>query len=231
MGASGICEGETTILTPTISGGTWSASNSNATVSGGSVTGSAAGSVTISYGVSNICGTAYTVHPLTVNPLPDAGTITSPGTVCVGDAITLGSTATGGTWISKFGNTSISGSVVTGLTAGTDDLLYIVTNSCGSDTATTAIVVNTCITATSNTGTRPAPQILPNPASDKLFINTNGARYSMYTIINNLGQVVAEHVLDGGQTTVIISSLTPGIYHIRLTGEDGAAVLKFVHVE
>jgi hypothetical protein len=52
-----------------VPGGTWTTSNAGiATVSGGLVTGVTAGSVTISYSVSNSCGTRSASHSVTVVP-------------------------------------------------------------------------------------------------------------------------------------------------------------------
>ena len=68
-------------------GGSWSSSNTGvATVnpSSGVVTGVAAGITTISYTVSTpTCGSATASATLTVNPLPVAGPINGPSTVCV----------------------------------------------------------------------------------------------------------------------------------------------------
>ena len=229
-GTSAVCVGATTVLTPTIAGGTWASGDVSASVSGGTVTGLSAGTASISYSITNGCGTDYAIHPITVNPLPEAGTISATATVCVGATITVSSTATGGTWVSQYGKTTIAGNVITGQSSGSDDLLYIVSNSCGSDTAIASITVNPCINGITAI-IKPEVQIFPNPASDKLLINTNGLRYDRYSIINNLGQTIAEHPLDGNETTIIIRSLTPGIYTIRLSGEDGSITKKFVHIE
>lgn len=66
-GADSVCPGQTVTLTPSITGGTWSSSNTaKATVSAGAVTGVASGTVTISYGVGNMCGTSYATKTMTV---------------------------------------------------------------------------------------------------------------------------------------------------------------------
>ncbi|MCW3122169.1 MAG: surface protein [Flavipsychrobacter sp.] len=76
------CVGESIIqLSDATSGGTWSATNGNATVDGfGLVTGVTAGVDTISYTLSTGCGVQFVV---TINPLP--GPISGPDSFCVGD--------------------------------------------------------------------------------------------------------------------------------------------------
>jgi len=137
-----VCTGSTTTLSNAATGGTWSsASTSVATVgSTGVVTGVAAGTSTISYTLSGSSVTAV----VTVNPLPNAGTITGASAVCAGSTITLSNTTTGGTWSSS--NTAIatvgSTGIVTGVAGGTVTISYTVTNSCGTATAIKVITVN-----------------------------------------------------------------------------------------
>jgi uncharacterized protein YjdB len=69
-GADSICVGDTITLTNTVTGGTWSSSSTAiATVNGttGRAKGLAAGFATISYAVTNGCGTTYATHPLFVS--------------------------------------------------------------------------------------------------------------------------------------------------------------------
>jgi hypothetical protein len=70
-GSSAVCAGSTITLSNTTTGGTWSSSNTAiATVgSTGIVTGVASGTVTISYTVTNSCGTATAIKVITVNAL------------------------------------------------------------------------------------------------------------------------------------------------------------------
>ncbi len=68
VGPSSVCSGYSTTFTEAIAGGTWSSSNSSiATVSPtGVVTGISAGSATISYTLTNSCGTNAAIQPLSV---------------------------------------------------------------------------------------------------------------------------------------------------------------------
>lgn len=145
-GSSNLCSGSTITLSNTVSGGSWSSSNAAiATVDGtGEVSGITAGSVIITYIVSNECGTATTTKALTVNPAPSAGTITGASSVDIGSTISLANAVSGGSWSSS--NTALatvsSAGVVTGIAAGSVTISYAVTNACGTAVATKIITIN-----------------------------------------------------------------------------------------
>ncbi len=141
-GDTSVCVGATIVLSDLASGGVWSTTNSNATVSGGIVTGAITGPDSILYFVTNSCGTAFAIHGITVNPLPNAGTITGVTSVCVGATIVLSDVASGGTWSATNANAIVSGGAVTGVIAGIDSIQYSVTNSCGTDIASYSITIN-----------------------------------------------------------------------------------------
>ncbi len=69
-GLDTVCVSETITLSNVVSSGTWSSSNSSlGALSGtGIVTGVAAGNITVSYAVTNSCGTDYAFRPVTVMP-------------------------------------------------------------------------------------------------------------------------------------------------------------------
>ncbi len=146
-GASSVCVYATTTLSSSGSGGSWSSSNTGrATVdaSTGDVTGVSVGSVTISYSVSGTCGTGVATQSMTVNPLPNAGTITGPSSVCETSSITLSDGVSGGTWSTSAASTAsvTTSGVVSGVAAGSATISYAITNSCGTDYATRSITVN-----------------------------------------------------------------------------------------
>ena len=154
-GTSSVCIGATTTLTDGVSGGTWSSSSTGiATVSGGVVTGVSAGSAIISYGVTNVCGTAYATKTVNVSPAPTAGTISGSSSVCTGLTTTYTESVTGGIWGSTNGNASMSGGgILTGVTAGVDTIEYIVINSCGSAVTSMVVTVNPSPSTGTITGT------------------------------------------------------------------------------
>ena len=141
-GSGFVCVLATGTLNDAAVGGTWTSSDlGTATISGstGIVTGVGAGLVTISY--STGCGSTETTT-LTVNALADAGTISGPVTFCTGTSVTLADTASGGTWGYSGTGITLSGPVVTGISAGLDTVFYSVTNSCNSSIAIWPVTVN-----------------------------------------------------------------------------------------
>ncbi len=156
-GATTICQGTTTTLADTASGGVWTSSNNAvATVSStGVVTGVSGGGVTISYGLTNTCGTAYATHSMTINPLPNAGAVGGGTTLCIGGSATMTETVGGGTWSSSNAAVATIGTtgVVTALAGGTATISYTVVNACGPASATATIIVRFPTTAGTITGT------------------------------------------------------------------------------
>jgi len=148
-GTATVCAGSTTVLTDTASGslGVWSSSNTAvATVSAGTVTGIAGGVATITYAVTNTCGTKDTTLTVNVTPLPSSGSITGLTTLCVNAVSTLTDTSDGGagTWSSSaiaVASVSATG-VITGMSAGSAVISYMVTNLCGSAVSTVNVTVN-----------------------------------------------------------------------------------------
>ncbi len=150
-GTSIVCEAATITLTDTTSGGVWSSSNTNATVTAGVITGVSVGADTIKYSVTVTCGTASTTRTITINPLPIAGTIAGASSVCAGSAIILSDAKAGGVWSSSNTTATVSGGVVTGRSAGVDTISYAVTNSCGTATATSTVTINALPSAIAGT--------------------------------------------------------------------------------
>ena len=147
-GAAMVCTGLSTTFTSNgTAGGTWSSSNpAAATVNAtsGVVTGVAAGNATITYTVTTGCGTATASAPITVNQLPDAGTISGPSAVCVSSFVNLSNNVSGGTWGSNASSiaTVNSAGKVSGITPGVATITYTVTSGCGTNTSTFTITVN-----------------------------------------------------------------------------------------
>ena len=145
-GTLSVCTGATTNLNDATTGGAWSSSNSSIASIGstGIVTGVAAGTATISYTVTNACGSISVTASVTVNPAPTAGTISGASTVCAGVTTAFTDAVGGGTWssaVTSIASVSSTG-VVTGVAAGTTNIIYTVTGICGTATAIRSILVN-----------------------------------------------------------------------------------------
>jgi len=146
-GNSNVCPGATINLSDTTNGGTWSSDNTAiATVnSSGIVSGVAAGTTHIVYTVTNGVCSDSVIKTITVLSPPVVSPISGPATVCVSATINLNSGPTGGTWSSD--NTAIatvsSSGAVTGIVAGSTNIVYSVTNGSGcTDSAIKTITVN-----------------------------------------------------------------------------------------
>jgi hypothetical protein len=83
--------------------------------------------------IANGCASMPQDVTVTVNALPDAGTITGASEVCLGSTITMGTTVPGGAWKSE--DTGIAtvdnAGTVTGVSVGNVDIWYTVSNSSG----------------------------------------------------------------------------------------------------
>ncbi len=116
-GADVLCAGSVIELAETVTGGLWSAANTNASVTdSGIVTGASGGADVISYTVTNICGTAIATHALTVNALPIVYGVTGGGVYCEGGAglhVGLASSQTGVSY-QLFNDGAASGSPLAG---------------------------------------------------------------------------------------------------------------------
>jgi len=145
-GAANVCEGSTTTLSSP-GGGSWSSSNSNASVdaSTGVVTGNSAGTARITYTLSTGCLISRTI---TVYALPAA--IGGTSVVCAGASAALTGSG-GGTWSSSNSNTTITpaSGIMTGVTAGTSVISYTLSTGCFT---TTIAIVNALPSVFSMTG-------------------------------------------------------------------------------
>ncbi|NDC41831.1 MAG: VCBS repeat-containing protein, partial [Chitinophagia bacterium] len=133
-GSSTLCTGLTFTLADATPGGVWgSLSPTIASIDAttGEATGLRTGTATITYGVSNTCGTRVVSFPVTValSPSPITG---STFTVCSGSSITLSSSTTGGSWFATAGTGSAAASagVVTGGAPGTAIVTYRLSSGC-----------------------------------------------------------------------------------------------------
>ena len=144
-GDSDVCAGSSITLTDGAIGGVWSSSNSSATVLSGIISGVSAGIDTISYTVTNSCGSIAAIAVVTVNPLPvTPSAIAGIETLCDGDTTTLSDLTAGDVWSSSVISiaTINATGIVTAIGIGTTTISYATTNSCGTATATVILTIN-----------------------------------------------------------------------------------------
>lgn len=225
-GSSTICIGSSSSLTSTEPGGTWAGTTGNATVSSsGSVTGATEGPDVIVYTVTNLCGSAVTAKPVTVNALPASGTITGFSSVCIGSNITLTPSEPGGTWAASNGNATVNAAgIVTGVSAGTVDVSYTNTNTCGSASTGTTITVNDCALSVSNvSGTE--VMLYPNPVVHSFTISSADGIRSL-SISNLMGQEILKNSYDKKEVSINIGHLPSGIYMLRVNDQHLLRITK-----
>lgn len=207
-----ICMGTPDTLANTATGGIWSATNINAIVSGsGIVNGIMPGTDTILNTFTlNGCSLAAS-FPVTVYPVTD--TITGPVAVCTGLTIDLHGSPAGGAWNVTNTLASVSSGIVTGDTAGTDTVIYTISNVCG--------IFNTIYPVTIIGFTIPSVIITATPP----------------TIIAGEYDTLVAHLTGGGGITygyqwqknnVNITGATDSVY-ISNTFSNGDSVTCFIH--
>lgn len=204
-GPSSVCTGSSITLSNATTSGTWSSSNNTlATVnSSGVVFGVSSGSPIISYQISNSCGTATATYSVTVNTVPATpSSITGTTSLCVGATTTLSSATPSGTWSSSnntLATVNASG-VVFGVSAGSPNITYTITNACGSSFTTTALTVNTVPSVPAITGTTTlnigGTSTLANVTGGGTWTSSNT---SVATIGSSSGVVFG---VSGGTTTI-----------------------------
>lgn len=146
LGPSSFCVGTVVAFSSDVAGGTWSTSNLNTSVESTSSTGSMvkgvrSGSSTIIHTVYNAWCPAAAIKFVTVDTFPEAGIITGPERVCIGQQVILTDTVQGGVWSGDASMASVESGVVTGVQAGATTISYSVSNSCGTDIAIYYIAV------------------------------------------------------------------------------------------
>ena len=191
-GVTGICIGSTSTLSNTTTGGTWSSSNTAVATVGatnGVVSPVANGIATITYSVANACGTSAATTTVTINVA--AGAITGTTNICVGATNTLTDATPGGTWVSTnpaIATINPSNGVVTGISQGSTTITYIVTNPCGTTTATFPVYVNRNAAVISGPDT-----VCVGSAA----IYTDSTLSGVWTIANNNATIAATGMLTG----------------------------------
>jgi len=166
--------------------------------------------------------------------------ITGSDLICYGQTITLSTLSTGGTWSSS--NPAVASidqsGVVTGNTAGTVTIQYVLTNSCGSSSASYSVTVNPQITLSTSVtnvtcpgGTNGAVNLIvsggtPNPAPVTITQDFNTLVNSGTSTVLPSGWFIAE-AGTGANTTYTAgtgSSTTGDTYSLGSSGSTDRAL-------
>ncbi len=150
-GPSNVCQGASITLTDGVAGGVWSSPTTFASVGAatGVVTGTFPGSATIRYSIGS-CSVSKTVAVNAISP------ITGGSNVCTGATIVLNDATIGGSWSSSATGVASATTVgagigdVTGVSAGTAVISYVMTAS--GCTVTDTVTVSTVVSAISGAG-------------------------------------------------------------------------------
>jgi PKD repeat protein len=215
--------------TPTVT------ANSPAAICAGGFFGlSASGATTYTWQPGNHLGSTFNVFPssttvytvtgktagctspatttVTVNPLPVVAV--NSDSICAGSFTTLNALgATTYSWTPATGLSSTTGANVTANPTVTTS--YSVTgtdvNNCTS-TAVSTVVIKTCMGIATGSGKNFA--VYPNPANDRLFIET--PKSALIKLINITGQVVLEQTISIGKNDINIAALAAGAYNLMV---------------
>ncbi len=143
-GATAVCIGQTISLSDATVSGVWSSGNTAIATVGatGIVSGIAAGTVVISYAVTNTCGTATATTTINVSAGITVAPISGTLNVCTGNTTALTDATASGTWSSSITAVATVDAfgVVTGVTAGTAIISYNVTSGSGCVSNSVAVV-------------------------------------------------------------------------------------------
>ena len=203
-GTLSLCINGMTMLADSAEGGVWSnANNTVDTIStSGTVYGLSAGSDSIKYTITNMCGTAVAATLITVDSRPSP--ISGASLVCVGSSISLSDSLAGGTWFhngSVHDSVSASG-VVYGISVGTDTIGYTVTNACGNDTVNYMITIGT----TPLVGAISGPTVVCVGAPVSFSETTTGGTWSNHnTSLDTISSMGVDYALHYGFDSLFYS--------------------------
>ena len=240
-GVTTMCVGSGTTLSDVTVGGTWSStSTSVATVNNtGIVTGVSGGTATISYSLTDGCGSAASSVLITINAIPPVGIITGVDNVCTGHSIQLSETVTGGVWSSDFQSTAVvtSGGNVFGVAAGADSIRYTVGNVCGSAQVSFGITVlpassGSCGTTGVNIpGSVPTElKVFPNPNSGTFIMNllSDNDEQAQVVITNIVGERINEFTTSTNKETTVKLDRAAGVYFLSVMTAHGSNMVKVI---
>ena len=228
LGAADICIGSGTTLFNSVSGGTWATSDASVATADaptGAIAGTAVGTATISYTVTdgNGCMNTATMAE-TVHALPVVSAIVGNDAVCAGSTLPLSDFTAGGTWSSA--DVSIatvnSTGTVTGIATGNTNISYIVTDIWGcSGYAAQNVLVGAAI-----------PTVTQFPLSGSVTL-CHVASANIVTVTSGTGlsyQWDSSGIAIPGATNADYTAAAPGLYFLTVSNGACSSTLSPMHV-
>ncbi|WP_161499326.1 T9SS type A sorting domain-containing protein [Flavipsychrobacter stenotrophus] len=166
--------------------------------------------------------TILQVHVTINNTSPVVSAITGASSVCEGSFISLSNITPGGVWSSSSPDASVSGGIVSGISAGSANISYTVTNGCGATTVTYPLSIlpsSVCTAGITGHKKETGISIYPNPSYGSFEVSVPGQN-AIITITDVTGKVVyTAQSTDNSNIPVAGSSLAKGTYLILVDCE------------
>ena len=92
------------------------------------------------------------------------------------------------------------------------------------------VPVSVFVTGTSgiNENTLHDLKVYPNPANDKLYIESTSLVKSFLTISDQTGRIIQSEVIEGNNNIIDVSGIAAGIYHLKVKNDKNESIYKVV---
>lgn len=179
------------------------------------------------YGVdANLCENSSTIN-ITVNALPNVSLTAATNTACVNSGtILLTGSPSGGV----FSGPNVTGNTLNPTATGTFSPVYSYTNvttGC-SNTASTSIVVSSCVGLNSVTGNGGILNIYPNPNTGNFTIETTNVNEMLIEIMDLTGRVVYKTISTLSSTNINFQEFANGVYSLKITSGNNTETIKLI---
>ena len=175
---------------------------------------------------ANSCTSSALVN-ITVNAKPTVSISAASNTACLnGGPVSLTGSPAGGV----FSGPNVSGGVLNPSATGTFNPVYTFTNSTTgcSNSATASIVVSICTDIISQTAQSASLKVYPNPNYGTFTIETGNSIRKTIELTDLTGRIVYKETTDNETINMNITELANGIYHVRISSDNGIDIIKVV---
>jgi hypothetical protein len=185
--------------------------------------GAASGLITLRVGAINTTSSSNFTVTLCSNP--PKPTISASGINTEAPVLTS-SSSTGNQWY--LNNAAISGATNNTLTASQPGIYKVrvsVAGGCVSEFSDDYALI---VTGDSGHQATDLLKVYPNPADDRLFIETSMPGIKTLLLVDGFGRTITQYEFEGSGTEVNVSDYRTGVYYYMLSGSGGAVTGKFV---